>query len=94
MSLRKGDRRKKGQKHQNHTAFKAGLHCQSGKKAKDAASIVLAGLCARCREKLEWKIKYDKYKPLRNGEPWSLGLISMFAHLRFHCDTWGSDNLP
>ena len=70
MSLRKGDRRKKAQRHQNSTAFKAGLHCQSGKKAKDAASIVLAGLCGRCREKIEWKIKYDKYKPLTAPRKW------------------------
>ena len=70
MSLRTGDRRKKAQRHQNSTAFKAGLHCQSGKKAKDAASIVLAGVCARCREKIEWKIKYDKYKPLSAPRKW------------------------
>ena len=70
MSSRKGDRAKKGQKHQNKTAFKAGLHVQRGKKEKEASSVVLAGLCLRCKEKLEWKLKYDKYKPLTVPKKW------------------------
>jgi hypothetical protein len=24
------------------------------------------GVCARCREKVQWRFKYDKYKPLKN----------------------------
>ena len=83
MSLRKGDRTKKAQKHQNHTAFKAGLHCQTGKKAKEAASIVLAGLCARCREKIEWKIKYDKYKSLSAPKKWSVSNRGVYSYSNF-----------
>ena len=63
MSTRKGDSCKRGQKHQNTKAYKAGLYGES-RRVKLAAALPLAGVCARCREKIEWKKKYDKYKPL------------------------------
>ena len=63
MTTRKGDRSKQGQKYQNSTAFKPGLYGES-RRVKLAAALPLAGLCARCKEKIEWKKKYDKYKPL------------------------------
>ena len=63
MSCRRGDQKKKGQKHQNATAFKPGRYGES-RQTKLAAALPLPGLCARCKEKIEWKKKYDKYKPL------------------------------
>ena len=28
--------------------------------------LMCEGVCARCREKVQWRFKYDKYKPLKN----------------------------
>ena len=63
MSLRKGDNVKKGQKYQNSTTFRAERYGQS-RQVKLAGALPLVGVCSRCKEKLEWKKKYDKYKPL------------------------------
>lgn len=63
MSCRRGDQKKRGQKHQNATAYKSGRYGET-RQAKLAAALPLAGLCGRCKEKIEWKKKYDKYKPL------------------------------
>ena len=62
-SMRKGDNAKRAQKYQNAKAFKAGLYGAS-RRVKLAAAAPLAGICARCKDKIEWKKKYDKYKPL------------------------------
>lgn len=69
MSLRSGARSKTGQKHQNATAYKAGLHGRT-KKMKEVTSVPLVGLCKRCKEKIEWKRKYDKYRPLTVPKKW------------------------
>lgn len=63
MSSRKGDQGKRGQKYQNSRAYKPSRYGET-RKTKLAAALPLAGLCARCKEKIEWKKKYDKYKPL------------------------------
>ncbi|XP_045509397.1 uncharacterized protein C9orf85 homolog [Colias croceus] len=64
MSLSKGNiRRNRPQKHQNRTAFKNDLH-DTSKKTKILNSMQVSGVCIRCREIIEWKIKYKKYKPL------------------------------
>lgn len=63
MSSRKGDNKKKGQKYQNANAFKNNLHDIS-KTAKAINGLVVQGVCERCREIIEWKKKYKKYKPL------------------------------
>ncbi len=62
-SVRKGDSSKRGQKYQNSRAYKPALYGES-RRVKMAASLLLGGICARCKEKLEWRKKYDKYKPL------------------------------
>lgn len=64
---RKGDSTKRGQRHQNSWTYKPGLH-RTGKQG--AVSLPLCGLCARCKEKIEWKRKYDKYKPLSAPRKW------------------------
>ncbi|KAK2555383.1 Uncharacterized protein P5673_023023 [Acropora cervicornis] len=63
MSTRKGNSKKKGQKYQNTVAFKNDLHDKS-RKTKEINSLVVTGVCARCREVIEWRKKFKKYKPL------------------------------
>ena len=66
---RKGDNKKKGQKYQNTVAFKNNLHDKS-KTTKAINSLVVRGVCERCREIIEWKKKYKKYKPLTAPKKW------------------------
>ncbi|OWR50784.1 uncharacterized protein C9orf85 homolog [Danaus plexippus] len=64
MSCAKGNiQRTRPQKHQNRTAFKNDLH-DTSKKTKFLKSLDISGVCERCKEIIEWKIKYKKYKPL------------------------------
>ena len=69
MSTRKGDNKKKGQKYQNVTAFKNNLH-DTSKVTKTINSLVVQGVCERCRDIIEWKKKYKKYKPLTAPKKW------------------------
>ncbi|XP_016322389.1 uncharacterized protein C9orf85 homolog [Sinocyclocheilus anshuiensis] len=55
--------RSRGQKHQNVTAFKNDKFGASAQ-VKKAKSKVHGGLCQHCKDVLEWKVKYNKYKPL------------------------------
>lgn len=36
------------------------------KKEAKIQKLMCEGVCRRCREKVQWKFKYDKYKPLKN----------------------------
>uniref|UniRef100_UPI00398F45B9 uncharacterized protein C9orf85 homolog n=1 Tax=Pristiophorus japonicus TaxID=55135 RepID=UPI00398F45B9 len=64
MSSERGNiARKRAPKYQNVIAFKNDKYDKS-KKVKRLNAIVHAGVCKRCKEMLEWKIKYSKYKPL------------------------------
>uniref|UniRef100_A0A1A8S4R5 Chromosome 9 open reading frame 85 n=1 Tax=Nothobranchius rachovii TaxID=451742 RepID=A0A1A8S4R5_9TELE len=64
MSSQKGNiSRSRGQKHQNSTAFKNDKHGASSQ-VKKANSKIHDGLCQHCKGVLEWKVKYNKYKPL------------------------------
>lgn len=36
------------------------------KKEENICRAMCEGVCKRCREKVQWKFKYDKYKPLKN----------------------------
>ena len=66
-TTRKGDGVKKGQRYQNSWTYKPRLH---ETKKSDPSTVQLAGLCPRCREIIEWKIKYDKYKALSAPRKW------------------------
>ncbi|XP_053601673.1 uncharacterized protein C9orf85 homolog [Plodia interpunctella] len=55
--------RKRPQKHQNKTAFKNDLH-DTSHKTKLLNSLEITGVCKRCKDIIDWKIKYKKYKPL------------------------------
>ena len=61
MSLRSGNNKKKGQKHQNTFSFK---HNKGSLLTRKITSSPLDLLCKRCIEILQWKIDYRKYKPL------------------------------
>ncbi|CAN8004953.1 unnamed protein product [Ixodes hexagonus] len=64
MSLQPGNvRRTRSQKHQNATAFKNTLH-DTSRQTKKLINLKITNVCVRCKEKIEWKIKYKKYKPL------------------------------
>eukprot|EP00056_Hartaetosiga_gracilis_P004286 m.73610 g.73610 ORF g.73610 m.73610 type:complete len:222 (-) comp11776_c1_seq7:1849-2514(-) len=54
--------KKKGQKHQNAIAFKPGKYGES-KQMKLIRESQAKSVCKRCHDILEWKKKYDKYKP-------------------------------
>ncbi|XP_076644166.1 uncharacterized protein LOC143354185 [Halictus rubicundus] len=65
MSTQKGNsNRSRPQKYKNQTVFKNDLHDKSHK-IKMINSIEVANVCQRCKEIIEWKIKYKKYKPLK-----------------------------
>ena len=55
-----------GAKYQNVVAYKADLHLKtsesSQKLLQQLKNQALQHVCKRCREKIEWKFKYGKYK--------------------------------
>ncbi|CAH0558169.1 unnamed protein product [Brassicogethes aeneus] len=64
MSSQKGNTgRTRPQKYKNRSAFKNNLHDKSTK-TKLINSLHVSDVCVRCKEIIEWKIKYKKYKPL------------------------------
>lgn len=65
MSSQKGNAaRNRPQKHQNRFAFKNNLH-DSNIRTKRMNSLQIHHVCPRCKDILEWKIKYKKYKMLK-----------------------------
>lgn len=65
MSTQRGNtNRSRPQKYQNQTVFKNDLHDKSNK-TKYINSIQIVHVCERCKQIIEWKIKYKKYKPLK-----------------------------
>ncbi|BFZ01108.1 hypothetical protein BsWGS_04147 [Bradybaena similaris] len=64
MSSQRGNvSRTRTQKYKNNKAFKNDLH-DTSHTIKMINSLNHEGLCQRCKEIIEWKIKYKKYKPL------------------------------
>ncbi|XP_010875176.1 uncharacterized protein C9orf85 homolog [Esox lucius] len=64
MSSQKGNAsRSRKQKHQNTIAYKNDKYGASVQ-VKIANSKVHDGLCKRCKDVIEWKVKYNKYKSL------------------------------
>ncbi|XP_020300677.1 uncharacterized protein LOC109864148 [Pseudomyrmex gracilis] len=65
MSCQRGNAsRSRPPKHQNHKAFKNDMH-DTSQKIKLINSIEVVNVCERCKQILEWKIKYKKYKILK-----------------------------
>lgn len=67
MSYRKGDNAKNGQKYQNKTEFKIKYDVNAIELQK---KVYLDRLCKRCMEVLQWKLKFNKYKPHKNVTRW------------------------
>lgn len=63
MSSRKGDNGKRRQKYQNNDAFKRDKW-GTNERHKMIAATPVGAVCQRCSDKIEWKKKFDKYKPL------------------------------
>ncbi|XP_019741110.1 uncharacterized protein C9orf85 homolog [Hippocampus comes] len=64
MSSQRGNTsRSRGQKYQNTIAFKNDKYGASVQ-VKKANSKIHDGLCQHCKDVLEWKVKYNKYKSL------------------------------
>ena len=57
----KGGKKKGRPKHQNEFAFK---HNPKSKKTDKILNSPNIHVCRRCHEKIEWRKKYRKYKPL------------------------------
>ncbi len=75
MSSQRGNAiKKKPPKHKNTTAFKNDLHDNS-RIMKKINSIELHGLCTRCKDIIDWKVKYKKYKLLTTPKKW-LNLVN------------------
>ena len=62
MSLRPGNNKKKGQKHQNTYTYH---HNKGSLISRKILSSPLDFLCERCLEILSWKVKFNKYHPLK-----------------------------
>jgi hypothetical protein len=52
----------RGQRYQNTFAFK---HNPNSKTTKEILGIMHHGLCKRCNDKIEWRKRFRKYKPLK-----------------------------
>merc|ERR1712002_640473 len=64
MSTQKGNtKRSRPPKHKNNFAFKNDMHDTSDK-TKNLNNLRVSNVCQRCKDCIEWKIKYKKYKPL------------------------------
>ncbi|XP_071780823.2 uncharacterized protein C9orf85 homolog [Centroberyx gerrardi] len=64
MSSQKGNvSRSRGQKHQNSSGFRNDKYGATVQ-VKKAKSKTHDGLCQHCKDVLEWKVKYNKYKSL------------------------------
>jgi len=65
MSSQRGNtNRSRAQKHQNRTAFKNNLH-DTSQKTKFINNLQIVNVCEHCKNIIEWKIKYKKYKALK-----------------------------
>ena len=79
MSSQRGNaQKKKSQKHKNTTVFKNDLH-DTSTKMKKINSLEHYGVCTRCKDIVDWKVKYKKYKPLTIPKKW-LDQTFFFKH--------------
>ncbi|XP_032146580.1 uncharacterized protein C9orf85 homolog isoform X1 [Sapajus apella] len=74
MSSQKGNVvRSRPQKHQNTFSFKNDKFDKSVQTKKINAKLH-DGVCQHCKEVLEWRVKYSKYRPLSKPKKWTLTL--------------------
>lgn len=69
MSTRTGAglTKQRAQKHKNTFAFKNDLHDKTPQ-MKRINQLHVNEVCDRCKQQIEWKIKYKKYKPLSQAK--------------------------
>jgi RNA polymerase-binding transcription factor DksA len=68
MSSQKGNSiRKRPQKHKNTKAFQNDLH-DTSHTIKKIKSLEFYGICNRCKDIIDWKVKYKKYKQLTTSK--------------------------
>ncbi|UJR20989.1 hypothetical protein I4U23_024091 [Adineta vaga] len=64
MSCKRGsNNRTRKQKYQNASTFKNNMY-DTSKMTKDINAIEHKGLCEHCKQLLEWRVHFRKYKPL------------------------------
>jgi len=64
MSSQRGNiKKQRAQKHNNISSFKNDKYGTT-EKLKAVNEMRVSNVCQRCKEVIEWKIKYKKYKPL------------------------------
>lgn len=79
MSTQKGNtKRARPQKYQNKSTFKNVYH-DTSKQTQRVVTTEVTGVCARCKDCIDWKIKYKKYKPLTQPKTWYFGLCPFFV---------------
>jgi hypothetical protein len=59
--------KKKGQKYQNKEAFR---HNKASKKTAKILAMPISNVCQHCKDILEWRKQYRKYKPLTQPKKW------------------------
>lgn len=70
MSCQRGSNgRTRKQKYQNATTFKNNLY-DTSQMTKKINNLEHKGLCERCKNVLEWKVHFRKYKPLTQPKKW------------------------
>lgn len=70
MSTQKGNAsRTRVQKHKNIRAFKNDLY-DTSHMCKKINELEFYGICNRCKDIIDWKVKYKKYKPLTTSKKW------------------------
>lgn len=62
-SARGSDKRKRPQRYQNSTVYKNDKW-DKGDLLKKLNTMNVNEVCVKCRDVIQWKIKYNKYKPL------------------------------
>ncbi|KAH8397468.1 hypothetical protein KR222_006391, partial [Zaprionus bogoriensis] len=68
MSTQRGNAtRTRAQKHKNRHVFKNDLHDKTPQQIR-LNKMHVSTVCQRCKEVIEWKIKYKKYKPLTQAK--------------------------
>ncbi|XP_062828062.1 uncharacterized protein C9orf85 homolog isoform X2 [Anolis carolinensis] len=68
MSSQRGNVfRSRPQRHQNTQVFRNDKHDTSAQRKKINAKVH-EGLCQHCKEVLEWRVKFNKYKPLTQSK--------------------------
>ncbi|XP_015672186.1 uncharacterized protein C9orf85 homolog [Protobothrops mucrosquamatus] len=68
MSSQRGNvSRTRAQRHRNAQAFRNDKYDSSAQRKKINAKLH-EGLCQHCKEVLEWRIKFNKYKPLTQAK--------------------------